>query len=126
MDSSFYPQLPEGAEVEAIKLIDKSKEYLKKTIENVAIEILDKIYSDVAPWVGGDMVGNFQRQIVDAICDYNQLKEFSRWDAKKVRNRIFSEYKEEMVKDLNQDNLEKIKELEEEIIRLKKESRYNY
>jgi hypothetical protein len=124
--SNFYPKLPEDAEIAAQKLIDNSRDYLKKVIENATTEIFDKIYVDFVPWIASDSWGNFRMQIVDAICNYNQLREFSRWDAKKVRNRIFSEYKEEIVEDLNQDNLEKIKELEEEIVRLKKESRYTY
>lgn len=110
-----YPELTEDAELLAQKFIDSKKDHLKKLIKEVSEEVLGDIYTDVATWIKCDSWSNFRQQIIDFVCDYGRLREHYSWDAQKIRKRIFQEYKEELIEDLNQDNLEEIKRLKEDI-----------
>lgn len=121
-----YPELTEEAELLAQKFIDSKKDHIKKLIKEVSEEVLGDIYTDVASWIKCDSWSNFRQQIIDFVCDYGRLREHCDWDAQKIRKRIFQEYKEELIEDLNQDNLKKIKELEEQIHLLKKDLSRSY
>lgn len=116
----LYPQLPKSGEEEAIRLIEQFKINLKKAAE----EAISDLYVDIMPHIESDTWGNYRQFIVDGLSNYqNKIK--SPYDYKKIRQVIYEEHKEEIIKDLNQDLLEEIKELKK-IISYMKESRSVY
>ncbi len=110
----FYPTLSEEGKNEAQKLIDQFKERL---IE-VAEETIRDMYTDVVVYIESDSWTNFRKELLAGFRGYNVRAE-SQHDFKEIRKQIYEEFKDEIIKDLDQDNLEKIEKLEKEIERLK-------
>ncbi len=109
----FYPALSENGKEEAQKLIDQFKERL---IE-VAEETIKDLYTDVVVYIESDSWTNFRKELLEGFKGYNVRAE-SQYDFKEIRKQIYEEFKDEIIKDLDQDNLEKIERLEKEIERL--------
>ncbi len=106
----FYPALSEEGKNEAQKLIDQFKERL---IE-VAEEVLKDLYTDVVVYIESDSWTNFRKELMQGFKGYNVRAE-SYYDFKEIRKQIYEEYRDEIIKDLDQDNLNRIESLEKEV-----------
>lgn len=113
----LYPELsPEGCEI-AQELINKFKNQLKK----VADEVIGDLYVDVPAYIESDSWNNFRNQLMAGFKNYGNRKIQGDYDFKEIRQQIYKEFRDEIIEDLNQDNLNKIEELEKEIVRLREE-----
>lgn len=110
----LYPELNPIGNEEAKVLMDKFKANAKKIID----ELLADLYVDLLPEIESDSWMNFRNKIMDGFRNYNNRHIQNRYDFKKIRQEIYKEYREDIIKDLDQDNLEKIESLEKEIKRL--------
>lgn len=115
----FYPELTEAGKIEAQKLINKFKEDAKKALDNLLDDYLNNVYCDIVPEIESDSWSNYRITIMDAFKDYNN-KDKREYDFKEIRQKIYSENKEQINKDLDQDNLKKIEELEKTIELMRK------
>lgn len=111
----LYPQLSEEGHLEAQRIIDIFKERLKKLCE----ETLGNLYTDVLFHIESDSWHNFRDAIVSGLRDYGNRKFQAEYDFKQIREKIYAEFRADIIKDLDQDNLEKIKNLEDEVKRLR-------
>ena len=111
MGDRYYPELPEKGEREAQELIDKFKAKMK----DAADEVLGELYCDVAVYIESDSWTNFRNEMMDGYKDYKNGKIHDEYNFKDIRQQIYKENREEIIKDLNQDNLKKIEDLEEQI-----------
>ncbi len=116
----LFPNLSEEAKVEAEQLINSFKERLKKVTE----EVLDELCINVMPYIESDAWSNFRNELLDGFRNYNNRKIQGKYDFKKIREEIYREYKDDIIKDLDQDHLEEISRLKEEIKRLRAELNY--
>ena len=104
----LYPELSEAGREEAQRLIDK----FKKKMKEAADEVLGELYVDVACFIESDSWTNFRNALLDGLRGYKNRKVQAGYDFKKIREKIYFEYRDEIIKDLDQDNLKKIAELE--------------
>lgn len=98
--------LGEQAEKDAQEFLDRFKKRMKDIID----ETLGEAYVDCMPWIEADSWGNMRNHMLDWIRGYRKLPSY---DAKQVREAIYKEYRDDIIKDLDQDHLARIKELEE-------------
>jgi len=111
----LYPELTEAGKQEAVELIESFKENLKEAAE----EVIGSLYCDVLHYIESDSWTNFRTDLMSGLTNYANRRVQGEYDFKKIRQQIFEDFREEIVKDLDQDNLEKIEELKAEIAELK-------
>lgn len=111
----LYPKLPEPGAEEAQALIDRFKEKMKKAAD----EVLGELYSDVVPFIESDSWQNFRNALMDGLKGYHNRKVQAEYDFARIREKIYSEYRAEIIKDLDQDNLKRIEELQKDVSRLR-------
>jgi len=110
----LFPELTEAGKQEAVELIESFKTALKKA----AGEVISNLYCDVLQYIESDSWTNFRNDLMSGLTSYPNRRIQGEYDFKKIRKQIFEDFKEEIIKDLDQDNLEKIEELEADIARL--------
>jgi len=107
----LYPELNEAGNEEAQQLVDKFKEQLKKSAE----EVIGQLYCDVAMYIETDSWTNFRNQIMDGYKNYNNRKIQSHYDFKEIRQTILKHHREDLINDLNQDMVEEIETLKKNL-----------
>lgn len=110
-ESKLYPKLSPEAEVEAQKLIDR----FKSKMTEVATETIENLYCDVANYIESDSWHNFRSEIMEGFRNYNNSKISAKYDFKRIREEIFHQFKDEIIKDLNADLYEENLVLREQI-----------
>lgn len=113
-DYPLYPPLSEQAQEEADKLIKQFKLKLQESTEKLVIDALGSFYINIIPYIESDSWANFRNEIMDGFKNYNNKKIQSEYDFKVIRKQIYEDFRDEIIKDLNQDNLSRIEELEKE------------
>ena len=109
----LFPKLSEAGQEEAQQLIDSFKTALKKATE----EVISNLYCDVIFYIESDAWTNFRNELMSGLRNYANRRIQGEYDFKQIRQQIFEDFKDEIIKDLDQDNLEKIKELEKDVER---------
>jgi hypothetical protein len=122
----LYPELSENGEIEAQLLIDRFKEKIRKILHDEVDEILGEIYCDVAFYIKSDSWSNFRNELMDGLSDYSNRRIQGEYDFKQIRQKIYEENREDIVKDLDQDNLEEIEKLKERIKWLEEVNKSRY
>lgn len=110
----FYPELTEQGKEEAQLLMSSFKVKAKEVLENLIDDYCGRFYCEIVPEIGSDSWQNFRNKVMDGYKDYRN-KEIRNYDFKEIRQKLYKENKAEIDKDLNQDNLDKIKDLERTI-----------
>jgi len=110
----FYPELTEAGKKQAQDLMDKFEKSLKEQALKIMSEITTDFYCNVLNEIESDHWVNYRSKIVNTLCDYKNKNNNSR-DFDKIRMAIYRKHKPEIVKDLNQDLLDRITELEGEL-----------
>ena len=111
----LYPELTETGKQEAKLIMDKFREDAANSIKELADKALSEIYCEVLPFIESDSWSNFRNSVMDGYKKYPNRLIQSEGDFKIIRQQIYAEHKSDIDKDLNQDNLDKIKELERTI-----------
>ena len=107
----LFPRLSDEAQEQAQRLMDGFKVKMKKICD----ETLGELYVDVSMYIESDNWTNFRNELMDGFQDYRNEKIQGQFDFKKIRAKIFEEYREEIIKDLPADLIEEIKSLKEKI-----------
>lgn len=110
--------------MEAERVIEHAKKKLKAVLKAVCEEALGEIYIDCASHIESDSWTNFRNELMDGFRDYRNSKVQGKYDFKQIRLQIFNDFRAEILADLDQDNLEKIVELEKQIKHLQEMLRY--
>lgn len=110
----FYPELTEQGKEEAQKIMDSFKPKLKKLMD----EVLGDLYSDVSYYVDSDHWANYRNALMDGFKDYGSGKPNHDYNYKELRQAIYRNHKEEIVKDLNQDLVSENEQLKEQVRQL--------
>ena len=108
MNENLYPELGESGKKEASSLLDKFKLEMIKCAE----EALGDLYCDVVHTIESASWTNYRNTMVTGFCQYDSDGSY---DYKKLRAKILEEHRDSIIKDLDQDNIEKIEELKKEI-----------
>lgn len=111
----LYPELSDAGKEEAAAFIERFKVQMKKACE----EVLGNVYTDVVPFIESDSWQNFRNAMMDGFRNYGNRKVQADYDFKMIREKIYSEFREEIIKDLDQDNLLRIADLQKENQRLR-------
>lgn len=111
----FYPELNEAGNDEAQMLMDKFKADAKKVLDNLLDDYLGTVYTDLLPSIESDSWTNYRNKMMDGFRNYNNRLVQSQHDFKTIRQEIYKEFRDDIVKDLDQDNLQKISELQIQI-----------
>jgi len=110
------------------EMLNEATEEARKKIKDDVETMFDLMYADYLPWLTSDLYSNlfakYNDWIVSNFRDANQV--FGGSTAKYLRQRIYQENREEIIKLLDQDNLDKIKSLEEQNHRLQEQLRDRY
>jgi len=106
-----YPELAEGGQEEAVALI----EHFKTDLEKAAKEAISNLYCDILPYIDSDSWMNFGNAILGHLCDYHRLRKHQPYNAQKIRQAIFKQFREEILPDLNQDLVEEVELLKEQL-----------
>lgn len=119
MKHPLYPELKEPARKEAQALVDKFKDQLKKSAE----EVIADLYCDVAVHIESDSWTNFRNEIMAGFKNYDNRKIQSEYDFAKIRKEIYKEFRADIVADLNQDLLKENEDLKKQIEQLREFNR---
>ncbi len=112
----LYPQLTEQGKEEAQKIMDSFKPKLAKLLD----EVMSDLYTDVSYYVDSDHWTNYRNALMDGFKGYGSGKPNHEHDYKELRQAIYRNHKEEVVKDLNQDLVDENEKLKEQIEHLNK------
>lgn len=118
----LFPLLDEAGQKEAQDLVDVFKDKMKK----VAEEVLGDLYCDVLVNIESDSWTNYRNKLMAGFRNYGNRHVQGKYDFAEIRREIFSQFKEDIIKDLNQDLLEKVAELEKSLEREREISRRRY
>ena len=113
----LYPKLTEEGAREAQLIMDSFKPKILKVVE----EVMEDLYTDVSYYVESDHWCNYRNALIDGFRGYKQGKAPHEHDWKELRQAIYRNHKEEIVKDLNQDLLAENEKLKDQIDQLQKE-----
>ncbi len=109
MKGCLYPELTEKGKEEAAMLV-------KAIVKSVVEELDDNdFYCNIPCYIESDSWTNFRNSIMDGFNDYSTGKANDLYDFKNLRKVMFRDFKDEIIKDIDQDNLDKIKSLEDQI-----------
>lgn len=111
----LFPELHEDGKKEAEAVIEK----FKKRLKAIAEEVLGEVYCDIPTYIESDSWMNFRNALISAFKNYGNRKLQGEYDFKQIREQIYCQFREEIIKDLNQDNLEEIEKLKKEIRNLR-------
>ena len=111
----LYPTLPEPGAQEAQELIERFKQQLKTAAEFAFTDF----YTNILPYIESDSWLNFRNQMLEGFLNYNNRKIQGEYDFKQLRQQIYREFRDDIIKDLDQDNLEEIERLKREIEHLR-------
>ena len=106
----LFPTLRAEGEKEAVELINSFIDKLKKEA-NAAI---DEMYIKTLPHIESDSWCNFRNDMMDGFKGYKN-KIHAEYDFKAIRQKIYKDNKDEIIKDLNQDLVKEIADLKESI-----------
>ena len=112
----LYPELTEQGKEEAQKIMDS----FKPKLENLMSEVLRDLYTDVSYYVESDHWINYRNALMDGFKGYGGKADHN-YDYKELRQAIYRNHKDEIVRDLNQDLAEENKELKERIKQLQQQ-----
>ena len=118
----LYPRLMDGGADEAQKLFDGFREQMTK----ISKEVLSNLYTDVAAYIESDSWTNFRNNLLDGICDYRNSKIQAIYDFKKIREKIYREYRDDIIKDISDDIVAENEKLKAENNDLKKQIHDHY
>jgi len=106
----LFPDLPEPAAEEAVKLIESFKAEIAKAGERCVRDF----YCDILPFIETDAWSNFRQALLDALCDYKN-RHSNKYDFKKIREAIYKQFREEIIEDLNADLVKEVEELKQRL-----------
>ena len=89
----------------------------KENIKQVQNDAISEIYGDLLPYFEDDLIANMRTRM---IYDLKYSDEKYSYDFIEIRKKIFLENREEIIRDLDQDNLNEIKRLQDWIKELLK------
>jgi len=118
----LYPELTEQGKQEAQKIMDSFKPKLKSLMD----EVLSDLYTDVSYYIDSDHWTNYRNALMNGFKGYKHGKTNHEYCYKDLRQAIYENNKEEIVKDLNQDLVEEVEKLKEQIEQLHEQSRERY
>jgi hypothetical protein len=110
-DFPLYPELKAPGAEEAQALVDKFKEKLKEAAD----EAIGALYCDVAVHIESDSWTNFRNEMMEGFKDYNNRKVQGEFEFSVIRKKIYKDFREELIPDLNQDLVEEIKDLKRQL-----------
>lgn len=115
MEYPLFPELHEEGKKEAEAVIEK----FKKKFKAVAEECLGEIYMGIPDYIETDSWTNFRNSLMSGFRNYGNRKIQGEYDFAEIRRQIFYQFREEITKDLDQDNLVRIAQLEKEVKELR-------
>lgn len=118
----LYPELTEQGKEEAQKIMDSFKPKLAKLLD----EVMGDLYTDVSYYVDSDHWVNYRNALMDGFNGYTHGKPDHKYCYKELRQAIYKNHKEEIVKDLNQDLVEENERLRATINQLQDQARNRY
>ena len=118
----LFPELPEDGQNEAVKLIEKFKEELKKA----ANDAIGDLYCEIIPHIESDSWTNYRNFLMDGLQHYPNKRIQGTHDFKKIRQSILKEFRNDLIPDLNQDMAEEIESLKEQLKNEREFSRNQY
>jgi len=117
-DYPLYPKLTEEGEQEAQRIMDSFKSGLKARLKDLMDEVLGDLYCNVAYHIESDSWTNYRNDLMDGFKGYKTGNH--EHDFKELRQAIYANHKEEIIKDLNRDMVGEIEKLKEQIKWLEK------
>lgn len=114
--SEYDVTLPEKGIEEMKALIESFKESAMDSLKKA----LSDVYTEIGPHIETDSWMNYREQLRMALADGRAWAETDNYWAERVRTRIFTEHKTELVKLINFDLHKKIVELERQIEQMQK------
>lgn len=115
----LYPELTEQGQKEAQRIMDSFKHKLAKLME----EVMADLYTDVSYYIESDHWTNYRNALMDGFKGYTGGKPNHEYDYKELRQAIYRNHKDEIVKDLNQDLVEENEKLMERVEKLQQQLR---
>jgi len=113
----LYPELTEQGKQEAQKIMDSFKPKLAKLME----EVMGVLYTDVSYFVESDHWTNYRNALMDGFKGYAEGKPNHEYDYKELRQAIYSNHRDKIVKDLNQDLVEENERLKKQVEQLQQQ-----
>jgi hypothetical protein len=107
----LYPTLTEEGESEAQRIMDSFKPRITAMVD----ELLGDLYSDVSYHVASDHWTNYRNELMNGFKGYRAGASTHQHDFKELRQAIYDNNKEEIIKDLNQDLVEEVASLKETV-----------
>lgn len=107
----LFPALTEQGAEDAQKIMDSFKPKLTALMN----EVMSELYTDVSYYVESDHWTNYRNALMDGFKGYMHGKTDHAYDYKELRQAIYANHKEDIVKDLNKDLVEENERLKKQI-----------
>jgi len=114
------PDTYEGLSEPGVKEAEKIIEAFKEKLSIAAEQAISDLYINIGEYIESDSWTNYQNYLMDGLKGY---KKSGRWDWDSVREKIFTDHREEIIKDLNQDLLKEIERLKASVKYLEERQR---
>ena len=111
----LYPDLSEEGQIEAQEILNNFTTKIKKIMHDAVEESVGEFYSEIIPHIETDSWTNFRNDLMAGFRNYNNRKFQGEYDFKAIRQEIYNEFRDDIIKDLDQDNLKEIEKLKEQI-----------
>jgi len=118
----LYPDLPEEAQELFVERMNDFKIAFRSATKDIIEEHLNDFYADLIDYVESDSWNNFRQTIVNGLTDYRTRNVQGAYDFKEIRRKMFEEYHDEIIGDLNQDLVEENNKLKKTIEDLRDET----
>lgn len=116
----LFPTLSEEAQKEAVELVED----FKQKLEGVAKDAIRKLYTDIVPYIESDSWANFRNQLLAGFRNWGNKKIQGEYDFNEIRKGIFTQFRDDIMKEMPEELVAENESLKKEIEILKKMSRY--
>jgi hypothetical protein len=116
--------VPELSEI-GVKQAQETIGSFKKMLSKEAEKAIGELYCDVIPFIESDAWANFRTHVLNGLKNYPSAALRNKYDFASIRKQMFVEFREEIIKDLNQDLLNEVESLKQQIEDLK-EFQHNF
>lgn len=116
----LYPRLSEDGAQQAQDLIDACKKQILKTVQAT----LGEIYCDVVPHIESDSWTNYRNAMMSGFRNYGNRLVQGEHDFAAIRAQIYKEFREDIIKDLNQDLVKENESLQKQLDYERQSRRY--
>lgn len=114
----LYPRLSDEGKEQTQRDLNEFGELIKKSLDGVLSQWIHEFIEDYIHDTEHAAWQSLRQRFFTGLRAYNRNKKTYSRDYQVIRDHIFDHYREDLIKDIDQDNIKKIEQLESQLKRL--------